>query len=354
MIRRPESFPSLLLSRRMFVGAGAAALAACETTPAPAPSQPGAPAQPGAQTFPMRYPSVIDTASNTVSSLPWLKAAGVQTIVRYYATAAQPEVPEKQLTEAEANAILDAGLSLAIAFQYYNNRKENIHAERGKADGATVLQRVETFRQPRGSAVYFGIDGDWPDKAADIVAYFSEVNRALKPAGYRVGVYGSGATCKRVLDEGLADLSWLAYAPAWSGAASFYNSGRWTLFQAGLDTTAAAGLRIDTNLVHPAVTDFGQWSRAGAGGGHSTARSSEIATGRRFVASKTEKLYAEPAEGAAILENVRFRKSNVVRLVAVSGDWAQVDVNETGKPAGWCKVAALTGLDVRPDYFAEG
>jgi len=345
-------------SRRLFLGAGAAALAACETTaPAPSPSQPETPSEPPApagQTFEMRYPSVIDTASTTTSSLAWLKAAGVRTIFRYYATAAQPEVPQKQLTEAEATAILDAGLSLAVAFQYYNNRKENIHAERGKADGATVLQRIETFRQPAGSAVYFGIDGDWPDKSADILAYFREVQAALKPAGYRVGVYGSGATCQRVLNEGLADLSWLAYAPAWSGAANFYNSRRWTLFQAGLDTTAASGLRVDTNLINPDVTDFGQWSRSGVGQGHSTQRSREIAEHRRFVASKTATLHAAPDVSSETIESVRFRKSNVVRLVSTQGDWAQIDVNETGQPTGWCLQSALTGLSVRPDYFAAG
>lgn len=344
-----------MLSRRLFLGAGAAALAACETAPEPArPDAPAQPSAPGVQTFEMRYPAVIDTASTTTASLGWLKAAGVRTVFRYYATAAQPEVPQKQLTEAEANAILDAGLSLAIAFQYYNNRKENIHADRGRADGATVLQRIETFGQPKGSAVYFGIDGDWPDKSADILAYFTEVSAALKPAGYRVGVYGSGATCRQVLDAGLADLSWLAYAPAWSGAASFYNSGRWTLFQAGLDTTAASGLRIDTNLIRPGVTDFGQWSRSGAGGGHDAGRSREIAEHRRFIASKTATLHAEPDAASAAIENVRFRKSNAVRLVSVSGDWAQIDVNETGKATGWCRTSALTDLSVRPDYFAAG
>jgi hypothetical protein len=346
------------LSRRMFIGAGAAAtLAACETTEPSSPTVPVSPPTPPApatQAYEMRYSSVIDTASTTTSQLKWLMTAGVRTIFRYYATAAQPEVPQKQLTEAEANAILDAGMSLAIAFQYYNNRKENIHAERGKADGATCLQRIETFRQPQGSAIYFGIDGDWPDKTADIVAYFTEVSAALKPAGYRVGVYGSGVTCKRILDEGLAELSWLAYAPAWSGSAAFYNSNKWTLFQAGLDTTAAQGLRIDTNLIHPSVTDFGQWSRAGVGQGHTVQRSKEVAEYRRFIASKTAKLYAEASEASAVIENARFRKSNVVRLVSVTGDWAQVDVNETGKPTGWCRLSALTGLSVRPDYFAAG
>ncbi len=345
------------VSRRTFMGAGAAALAACESTGSSGPVAPPRPVQPPSpvtRTFEMRYPSVIDTASLTTSNLPLLKAAGVQTIFRYYATAAQPEVPQKQLTEAEATAILDAGLSLAIAFQYYNNRKENIQAERGKADGATVLQRIETFRQPKGSAVYFGIDGDWPDKTADIIAYFSEVSAALKPAGYRVGVYGSGATCKRILDEGLADLSWLAYAPAWSGAASFYNSKRWTLFQAGLDTTAGAGLRVDTNLIHPAVTDFGQWNRSGVGLGHTVQRSKDVADHRRFLASKTATLHAEASDTSPVIETVRFRKSNVMRLVAISGEWAQVDVNETGKPTGWCRLSALSDLSVRPDYFAAG
>jgi hypothetical protein len=341
--------------RGVLAGLSTASLAACGTTPggpaAPAPS-PAPSTGEAAQTFPMRFPAVIDTASRTTGQVRALAGLGVRVIVRYYAEAAQPEVPDKQLTKEEADAILGAGLSLAVVYQYYSNQKANIHAARGLSDGQVSLERAATFNQPRGSAVYFGIDGDWPDKTADIRAYFEAVNGVLKPAGYRVGVYGSGATCAQVLDAGLADLAWLAYAPAWSGSARFYNSKRWALFQAGLDTRTA-GLRIDTNLVNPAATDFGQWSRAGVGQGVDAAQGAAITEHRRFVARKAAKLLSAPDAGAAAIDTPRFRKGNVVRLVAAQGEWVQVDVNETGQATGWCRRGDLTAdLSIRPDYSA--
>jgi hypothetical protein len=300
------------------------------------------------------FPKIIDTATDVRPYLAGLKAAGVQAIFRYYALQAQPEVPEKQLTQPEADAILGAGFAIGSVFQYYSNRPENIHAERGRQDGAVALERAASFGQPQGSCIYFGVDFDWlasnAAQADAIKAYFTEVSTQVKAGGYRVGVYGSGNTCRLVLDAGLADLAWLVNSPGHAGAALFYNSKRWRLFQNGLDTKVAGRLQIDTNMLAPGETDFGQWTRGGAAT-IALADSQAVAAGRRFVAKTGAKLLAAAENGAAVVANTRFGKGRMVRIVATSGEWAQIDVNESGSASGYCRLSDLTAdLSVRPDF----
>lgn len=302
------------------------------------------------------FPLVIDTASDTRPHLSALKALGVRVIFRYYALAAQPEVPQKQLTMGEKDAILNAGFAIGSVYQYYSNLPENIHASRGRTDGETALARASTFGQPKGSAIYFGVDFDWgPNDTArrdSILAYFGAIRALVRPAGYRIGVYGSGATCRLVLDAGSADLAWLVNSPGHGGAANFYNSGRWRLFQNGLDTRAGNGIQVDTNLIPPPHTDFGQWGRPGADPAVPANLSEAVMSGRRFVAKRSAKLYAEKAMLREIA-NSGFGKGRAVRLMAIDGPVAQIDVNESGRATGWCRLADLTAdMSIRPDYFA--
>lgn len=364
-----DSARTMVSRRMMLAGAAALPVVAC-TTPeavAPAPTAPPSPPQPAAVAVASAYPMIIDTATDTRPYLAALKAMGVRAIFRYYAQAAQPEVPQKQLTVAERDAILDAGLAIGSVYQYYSNVPANIHGTRGTQDGEIALARAASFAQPAGSAIYFGIDFDWsPGDTARreaILAYFQSVAALVKPAGYRVGVYGSGATCAAVLDSGQAELAWLVNSPGHTGASTFYNSNRWRLFQNGLDTKIAGGIQIDTNLINPSQTEFGQWTLAGGDIALPTATTQTIMSGRRFVAKKSAKLYSAADASSAVLANTRFGKGRSVRLFAlrqeemgqdgVRDGWAHIDVNETGQPNGWCRIDDLTAdMNRRPDYYA--
>lgn len=349
-------------SRRALIGAGAALPmlgCASEPGPAPQPSTPQpSPAQPSpaAQPVVSSFPLIIDTATDTRPYLAALKALGVRAIFRYYALQAQPEVPQKQLTVAEKDAILDAGFAIGSVYQYYSNVPENIHADRGGTDGETALSRAVTFDQPKGSAIYFGVDFDWaPNDTAkrdNIIGYFTAVSALVKPAGYRIGVYGSGATCRLALDAGMAQLAWLVNSPGHAGAANFYNSGRWRIFQNGLDTKVGGGIQVDTSLILPSQTDLGQWGRPGADHGLPVNLSDTVLSARRFVAKKSAKLFADKAMSREIA-NTRFGKGRAVRLMLIDGAMAQVDVNETAAPTGWCRLSDLTiDMTTRPDYYA--
>ena len=338
-------------SRRSFLAAAAGApLGACATTG-------GREAHPLSQGPIDANPKVVDTATDVRPYLGALKAAGVWTVFRYYAREAQAILPEKRLKPEEAREIVEAGFSIGVVYQYFNNVRENINEQRGRLDAEYAAEHAAVVQsQPRGSAIYFGIDGDWSDATArsDIAGYFRAVRRAFEGSGYRVGAYGSGATLA-FLDshpESLVDMTWLAYPQGWSGAASYFNTGNWRLFQAALETRIGA-LAIDANIVNPLVSDFGQWGAPGKDYRHRGEASAAVAGARRFAASSTAKLRAAPSDAAAEIPTLRFRKGAAVRMLSASAGWAALDVNEEGRRTGYARLADLTeDFARRPDFYA--
>lgn len=338
--------------RHILATAAAAPLAACATSSQTKPS------------FPLSksdafnaYPKVIDASADVRPHLERLQAAGVWTIFRYYAREAQAILPEKRLKPEEASEIVDRGFSIGVVYQFFNNVRDNINAVRGRLDAEYAVEHAAVVQnQPRGSAVYFGVDGDWTDAAAraDIAAYFRAVRGAFEGSGYKVGAYGSGATLD-FLDqhaERLVDMTWLAYPQGWSGAASYFNTGRWRLFQAALETKAGS-LAIDANLVNPKFADFGQWGRKGVNYAHSASASSAVIGARRFVATRTARLRLQPNEAAGEITSTRFRKGASVRVLELRDGWAALDVNEEGRLTGYVKASELTSdYQTRPDFLA--
>jgi hypothetical protein len=266
-------------------------------------------------------------------------------------------LPEKRLKPEEAAELIAAGFSIGVVYQYFNNVRENINAARGRLDAEYAVEHAAVVQnQPKGSAIYFGIDGDWTDAAAraDIAGYFRSVRDAFQGSGYRVGAYGSGATLAFLEGhpERLIDLAWLAYPQGWSGSASYFNGGTWRLFQAALETRIGA-LPIDANIVNPRFADFGQWGARGADYAHRAAASSAIVSVRRFVASHAAKLRAQATDTAAEIVTPRFRKGASVRVIEAANGWTALDVNEEGRRTGFARLSDLTAdYARRPDYFA--
>ena len=318
------------LTRRRFVGLGAAAFFGTAAT---------------ARAAGLPLPAVIDAAVDTRRALPALAAAGVRVIVRYYASARQDFLPEKRLTAGEADAVRAAGLALGACYQYYNNRFDSMTAVRGKADAAYSLAHArDEIRQPPGSAIYFGVDGDWPKRAEmdAVLRYFSAVAETMAAAGspYRVGVYGSGRTCAELAGRALASLFWLARSTGWTGTAEFYNGGGWTLYQT-MHEVARGGIRLDSNVLNPTAVDQGFFDA----GGPVTALSDKAAlAARRFVGKAGAELLAGP-DGPAV---GRLKPRAVVAVVEQRGDVVAMDVDDSGRVAGWCRAAELGFMDRMP------
>lgn len=221
-----------------------------------------------------------------------LKALGVKTIIRYYDWVDDEGVSCKALLPNESDAIIGAGLNIISVFQHENDDPESFFIKtRGMADAKQALTLAHANGQPSGSAIYFSVDGVDQTirdmvfehgmsnghamskkrrrhlinadrnfmrhirrygrflqynhrvfgkpvetiRASDIhpaiVRYFEQVKSVVKPEGYKIGAYGSGAVCELLLGKKLIDYCWLAQSTGWPGYDHFYGSKRWTMVQ---------------------------------------------------------------------------------------------------------------------------
>jgi peptidoglycan hydrolase-like protein with peptidoglycan-binding domain len=77
-------------------------------------------------------------------------------------------------------------------------------------------------------------------------------------AAYQVGVYGSGAVCRALLQDGLVSFTWISQSSGFNGTAAFLRSGQWNLHQR-LPSTLC-GMSVDQDDVNPQKPGFGAFS----------------------------------------------------------------------------------------------
>lgn len=185
-----------------------------------------------------------------------------------------PERCTKTLTPKERDLILASGFNIVVVFQHFNECVETwTDPNRGAYDAKRALELASALDQPKGTAIYFGVDGAdekfWTRGEADhgaarIKRYFETVAALVRPAGYRVGVYGSGYACTAIKDRaGLADFCWLSQSKSHTGTKDYEQRGDWSIKQC-LETKAYSNLGgtshpFDPDVVSPAAEDFGQW-----------------------------------------------------------------------------------------------
>jgi hypothetical protein len=166
-----------------------------------------------------------------------LKGSGLHFVARYYRS---PLSHWPTLSAEEARAVSSNGMKLVAIWEYLSNKPEHFTYERGYADAVTAYQQARAIGQPSGSAIYFAVDFNAPERhiAGAIDQYFRGVRSALAAAGggsppYRVGVYGSGAVCAYLKHMQLADYTWLSASTAWAGSRDF---GSWNIRQGARST----------------------------------------------------------------------------------------------------------------------
>lgn len=296
---------------------------------------------------------VVDASERLDGSLSQLQAMGVRTIFRYYALRPQPGLKEKILEAEEARRILNEGLSLAVVYQYYSTKYENFNAVKGEeAARHAVTYGANTIRQPPGSAIYFGVDGSWgADRHGPIIAYFEGVQRVCSDYGYKVGVYGSGLTCRLLKELGLVSYTWLPKSRGWWESQAYFNRGRWDLFQSVHEyPLPGTGKKVDYNLVAPGSGNFGQWSLQGLGMGHARAENQAVINGHRFIRASTLVLYRQKSQSSPEVARFSPALARTTRLLGVEGDWAYVwfgdqygsGANGFRQGTGWCPLNTLT------------
>lgn len=206
---------------------------------------------------------ILDTNHDTTPHLPALKAAGVQTIIRYLS----PINPagEKCIKPTEAHAIAAAGLRLALVCEGWGDFAHGaISAGAGDRDGEWCVRYAATIGAAEGACIYFAVDADASATQIKklVLPYFTAITGVFAGAGakYRRGVYGSGNVCTAVMAARLGDLPWLSCSLGWSGSRAYLAAGQWVLRQH--PPVTIAGIDCDPNDGSGDFGDFVPFSAA--------------------------------------------------------------------------------------------
>jgi len=200
-------------------------------------------------------PKGFDTIANCGPLAQQIKAAGYDFVARYYAHGGR-----KRLTAEEANELSAATLQIVVVWEDAPTTADYFSRDRGVDDGTHAYESAVELGQPAGSGIYFAVDFDasLAEISGPIAEYFRGVQDGFAaqsgdgaPA-YRIGVYGSGATCKWLRDQGLAELSWLAQSTGWAGHGTYAD---WNIKQEATTTALHIGIDPDT-----AQDDYGSFT----------------------------------------------------------------------------------------------
>lgn len=288
--------------------------------------------QPGMSAVDLSQPITTITSKSGKSGVEAFKTIGVRTIARYYDWPEDGIISCRVLLPAESDAIIKAKLNIVSIFQNGNDDPETfIDRTRGKLDASRAIKLAQANGQPAGSAIYFAVDGvdqtikdsvfeyavnkgknvskarrkrllaadptfrkhikfyerfriyhkvAFGKAAADVHAsdilplveqYFRQAKATLTASGsgYKIGAYGSGATCAHLQKKGLVDYCWLAMSTGWPGFKEQIASGKWNMAQQR--TTFCKNwkyinretVHFDFNKVNSSKSNLGQWSKKG-------------------------------------------------------------------------------------------
>lgn len=202
-----------------------------------------------------------------------MRYLGMNVAMRYYDWK-QESISGKTPTLAEMALYKKNGMPFVGVFQH-NNRwaradgtlYNTFNAARGKVDAARVLELAALWKQPKGSAAYFGVDFDSYTTVhrQAVKAYFAALAPIIRGAGLRVGMYGSGGSCEDLAGWGLVDrshdtggkpLCWIAASSyGWRGTTAILKSGNYVIAQKV--NQKCAGQSIDFDKLN--ASDVGQW-----------------------------------------------------------------------------------------------
>lgn len=282
---------------------------------------------------------IIDTPWKVTPHLNALHARGVETIIRYYNRANSQSLPEKRIEAAEAAAIANAGMTLAVVYQQRGGSGGNISdldAASGTADARRALQQANRIGQPQGSAIYFAVDWDY-FRASDLrsISQYFQAVRAELDGNFRVGVYGSGTVGKMLKDAGLVDFIWLSMSTGWSGTRAMLATDQWTLRQIYPELTTV--LPHDGNELSPAWGDFGQFT---PGGGVAVPPQdwrdgpTQVQFALMEVTARSG-LNLRRGPGTEYGVETTLAQGQLVKVLGVSGSWMNVDLDSDGLSDGY-------------------
>jgi hypothetical protein len=200
----------------------------------------------------------VDTNADCTAFAACIVDDGASFVCRYYRPG-----HSAALTRPEAEALVNAGLSIVPVFEGGGNSINWFTAQQGAADALHALGHAATVGQPAGSAIYFAVDLDAsPGQVGSAIStYFQAVNNtfAANNASYRVGIYGSGLVCSSIIGAGLASLGWLSGSKGWRGYTAYDPAATIVQIITSPETRICNGaLAVDRDVAQSA--DFGAFS----------------------------------------------------------------------------------------------
>lgn len=280
-------------------------------------------------------PTALDTTENCSTKVSCLRNAGYDTIIRYYSLSSW-----KRLTPQEANALAKAGFNLCVVYQDRQNQPADFSESQGKSAGRNAFSYAQSvIFQPTGSGIYFAVDYDASvnDLKDRIIPFFRGIQatfQELSAGGpnYRVGVYGSGRTCRMLLEEQLVELTWITQSIGFAEYQKFINSNKWNLRQ--FLPEKVCGMDLDPNEINQNAGDFGGFLLSSNHFGPALPPSGNDASDRyEVIASQGLRLRAGPSTDFDIRDILPAH--HVVRVLSRSGDWALVDATGDGLADGY-------------------
>jgi hypothetical protein len=303
-------------------------------------------------------PLVVDSSVNVETAAPALARRGVKVIMRYYARdPVQPGYEDKRLTQQEARVIHANGMAIGLGYQRYNGQIASFSRAEALAAAAYCIGRdsglnpgkPEVIKHPLGTTIYFGVDTNQftDEQMKTVVAYFEVIKERFDAANapFKIGVYGSGASCERVnASRAKVDRFWLAGVSAgWKRTREFYNGSTlpWNLFQNALEVPLE--ILVDTNLVNPAASGkLGAFTDNGLLGSLDDAH---VRTALRFIKPPQgdAKFYKMPG-GEKIEHTVEIEGQDVVRdfveqrrmvsVIEEGPEWTKIEATFAYKNVG--------------------
>lgn len=195
----------------------------------------------------------VDTNANCAKFADGIRTIGMEFVVRYYAS---PLNKSKILTRKESLALSSSGLELVAVFEN-TAQLEDFTSESGEQHANDALDCAKAVAQPGGTAIYFGIDFEVElhDIHSQITDYFTAVKDVIDNDSHRfkIGVYGSGLTCRTLRDTGLAAFTWTSQSTSFHETISFCTQAN--MAQCNPARKICGTLSVDDNVALTA--DFG-------------------------------------------------------------------------------------------------
>lgn len=175
-----------------------------------------------------------------------LKSNGYEIIGRYISGRFATSIDE-------LTGILNSGLNVFPIYETGGYEPSYFVNGQGSKDAVSAVQVAKSLGIPEGTVIYFTVDYDMQGYQIDnlVIPYFKEIYDKFNNAqlNYRIGIYGARNVCSKVIDEGYAQVAFVAGASTgFSGNMGFPMPRLWSFNQVKVDINVD-GIGLDNDQV---------------------------------------------------------------------------------------------------------